>query len=370
MSPHNVEAWLRFANVQLQASMANALLDAFGDPEAVFSASPAAVGEVDGLTPRAINALRDPAFMPTAVQSARIESGDVCILPRTDPDYPQPLRGVPDAPPVLFVMGRLDERDRFAVGIVGTRQASPYGRSVTAKLARDLAQAGMTVVSGGALGIDAAAHRAALDAGGRTLVVLGCGIDVNYPRENRPMFDAVAARDQGAVLSEWPLTASPEPWRFPLRNRIISGLSMGVVVTEAPKQSGALITAGIAAEQGREVMAVPGNVDRPFSQGANELIRDGAHLVSSASDVLRVLNVLTLEPPASAQPVGTQTPSVSSLPEVQRVLMEHLSLTPKHLDALAADARLPTVEVSAQITMLELAGLVRRLPGNCYIRVL
>jgi DNA processing protein len=174
---------------------------------------------------------------------------------------------------------------------------------------------------------------------------------------------------RGVVLSEYPLGASPEPWRFPMRNRIISGLAKAVVVVEAGKQSGALLTATMAAEQGRDVMAVPGNVDRESSRGTNSLIRDGAILVENAQDVTRALGLLTLEPPpANARETA---PRLSPhLPDGQRKLLEYLSLTPKHIDALAADTRMASIEVSVQMTLLELTGLVRRLPGNCYVRVL
>jgi DNA processing protein len=364
-----MESWLRFANLQLPARLGNALLAQFGDPDALFSASPADLESVPGMTANQIARIADPSFLPTQAQLRFMELRQVRLITCQDPGYPRNLRDIADPPAALFVRGSLEERDRFSVALVGTRQASPYGRSVTEKLARDLADAGLTVVSGGALGIDSAAHRATVNAGGRTLVVLGCGLDVPYPRENQTLFQQIADEGHGAVLSEFPLGATPEPWRFPLRNRIISGLAMGVVVIEAGAQSGALLTASIAAEQGREVMAIPGNVDRPHSRGSNGLIKDGAALVEEASDVLRVLNVLSLEAPRPSQ---TSAPPRlhHDLPELQRRMLENLSLVPKHLDALAADVQVPLVEVSVQMTMLELSGLVRRLPGNCYIRVL
>jgi DNA processing protein len=361
-----MESWLRFANLQLPPRTANALLDRFGAPDAIFNASPDELSDFSGLTEKQAARLADPSFLPTAAQLAFLRKANVCLLTREDPNYPRNLREIPDPPPMLFMRGALEEKDRFAVALVGTRQASPYGRSVTARLARDLAQAGMTVVSGGAIGIDTAAHHATVEAGGRTLVVLGCGLDVEYPRENHKLFERIVAEGKGALLTEFPLGATPEPWRFPMRNRVISGLAMGVVVVEAGVRSGALLTVREAVEQGRDVMAVPGNVDRPGCKGTNGLIKDGAGLVEDAQDILHSLGVLVLEPPnpAAAPRIGVD------LPEEQRRLLENLSLTPKHIDALAADVKMSPVQVSVEMTMLELSGLVRRLPGNCYIRVL
>lgn len=363
-----MDSWIRFANLQLSPRAANALIERFGTPEGVFAASPDDLEGIPGLSCKQAERLADATYLPTQAQLDALTHGAVRVVPRGDPAYPHNLRDLPDAPPVLFVRGALDERDRFAVALVGTRQASPYGRSVAARLARDLSEAGMTVVSGGALGIDSAAHRAAVEARGRTLVVLGCGLDVRYPQENQRLFDQIVGEGLGAVLSEFPMGATPEPWRFPMRNRIISGLSMAVVVVEADLQSGALITATIAAEQSREVMAVPGNIDRPLSRGVNGLLKDGATLVTSARDILDALGVLSLEMPEArpATPVGR----VADLPPAQQKLLDCLSLTPRHIDALAAETRMAPVEAGVQMTLLELTGLVRRLPGNHYVRVL
>lgn len=373
-----MHAWLRLANLQISARAANALLDHFGSPEAIFDATAAEFDRVEGLSSAQAGRVLDPSFIPTDQQLAYVESARVEVIHRGHADYPRNLKEIPDPPAVLFARGSLAEPDRFAVAVVGSRQATPYGRTIAGRLARDLAQAGITVVSGGALGIDAAAHHATVEAGGRTLVVLGCGLDVEYPRANQRLFQQVVERGQGAVLTEYPPGATPEPWRFPLRNRVISGLSMAVVVVEAGAHSGALVTATAAAEQGRDVMAVPGNVDRETSRGCNGLIRDGAVLVETAQDVLRALGVLVLENPAprEASGPGRSGPDraaigvPAALPDGQRRLLEFLSLTPRHIDALAADVSLPSVQVSVEMTMLELAGLVRRLPGNCYIRAL
>lgn len=363
-----MDSWLRFANLQLFPRTANLLLQKFGTPEAVFAASPHELAAIPELTEKQAIRLADPSFIPTESQLRYLERARVRIVVRGSEEYPRNLTEIPDPPPVLFVRGTLLESDRFAVAIVGSRHASPYGRSVAARIAGDLAQAGITVVSGGAVGIDTAAHEAARKAGGRTLVVLGCGLDIPYPPDNHPMFEEIVREEKGALLTEFPLGTKPEHWRFPMRNRVISGLAMGVVVVEAGARSGALITASIAGEQGRDVMAVPGNVDRPGCKGTNGLIKDGAILVEDAQDILRALGILALQAPSPA-PHPTP-PGGRNLPDIQRRLLECLSLTPKHVDALAADVQMTSAEVSGQMTLLELSGLVRRQPGNCFIRVL
>lgn len=362
-----IESWLRLANLQLPVRLAVALLEHYGGPDALFEASPDDVACAADGAARFAGRLADPAYAPTRAQLDAVERLGIRLIAWRDPDYPPPLAQIPDPPPVLFVRGEVADEDRFAVALVGSRRSTPYGRTVTARLARDLARAGLTVVSGGALGIDSAAHRATLEAGGRTLVVLGCGLDVPYPRENQEMFEEVVRRGRGAVLTEFPPGAQPEPWRFPQRNRVISGLSMGVVVVEAGTRSGALLTASLAGEQGRDVLAVPGNVDREASRGTNALIRDGASLVEEVGDVLRALGILALEAPPGPPAVG---PRSADLPEEQRRLLACLSLTPRHIDSIAAELGVVGPDAGVQLTMLELAGLVRRLPGNSYVRAL
>jgi DNA processing protein len=361
-----MDSWIRLANLQLPARVSNALLEHFGSSQEIFRAHPSDLLAAPSVTGRHVERVTDPSFVPTAAQLRFIEREDVQVVPLNDERYPRKLLEISDPPTVLFVRGEIDEKDRFAVAVVGSRHSSPYGRTVTAKLCRDLSAAGLTVVSGGALGIDICAHRAVVEARGRTLVVTGCGLDVDYPRENLPIFEQVVREGLGAIITEFPPGSQPEPWHFPMRNRIISGLSMAVIIVEAGVQSGALLTAGIAAEQGRDVMAVPGNLDRPGSKGTNALIRDGALLVEDASDVLSALGILSLSPPADTQ---ARIPTLQVPPE-QRILLENLSLTPKHIDALANDVKQDSVSVGVQLTLLELSGLVRRLPGNTYIRVL
>jgi DNA processing protein len=392
-------AWLHLANLQFTPRLNAALLRAFhNDPQAIFAATDAELEAVPDLQPRNLVRLRDPELAVTPRQLVWLERPDVHIFWNGHPGYPRLLRSLPDPPPILFVRGVLDEPDRFGVGIVGSRHATPYGRSVTERFGRELAGYGLTVVSGGATGIDTAAHRGALAAGGRTLAVLGCGIDIDYPRENRQLFEQIAAN--GALISEYALGTPPEAWRFPARNRIISGLSQGVLVVEAGRTSGALITARCAAEQGRPVMAVPGNIDRPASEGANGLLKDGATLVTETEDILRALGMVVLparpehqraldlewdgagtsqaemSPPdeegGRSGAAGNRSPArrLPSLPLNQQRLLDELSLTPRHIDTISQATGLTATEAGVEMTLLELQGYVRRLPGNNYIRTL
>ncbi len=394
--------WMRLANLQYSSKLTCALLARFGsEPNAIFCATPSELAQVSGFLPRHLSRLEDTALQITDRQIKYMEQYDVQLLVLGDNNYPSNLRDIPDPPAMLFVRGQMLDTDRFGVGMVGSRHATPYGKSIAEKLARELSQRGLTIISGGAIGIDAASHRGAVDAGGRTIAFLGCGLDVDYPKENRALFDKIL--ENGALVSEYPLGAQPESWRFPLRNRLISGLSMGVMVVEAPWQSGALITSRFALEQGRPVMTVPGNIDRPSSAGSNELLKDGAIPITECEDVLRALNIIAM--PAKREHQGsldlpweptqlknedmesaprtaakiTAKPNVSSqlsqqvlngLNSNQKKLLESLSLTPQHIDLLASESGLPSSTAGVEMTMLELTGLVKRLPGNLYIRIL
>lgn len=291
----------------------------------------------------------------------RLGTLGVTWLTPLDANYPRLLRNLPDGPAVLYVRGSLLPCDERALAIVGTRKASRYGREVSETLARDLAAQGVTVISGLAHGIDTAAHEGALNGGGRTLAVLGCGIDIVYPSNQQPLAQRI--QEQGALLSEFPLGTPPEGRNFPRRNRLISGLALGVLVAEAPKNSGALITAGIAAEQGREVFAVPGNIFSAGSWGPHSLLQDGAKLVSDVTDILDELDIAhelaqtrqTTEQIAPASPTETQ-------------LLEHLDSEPLHIDELVRLSGLPTATVTSTLTVLELKGLVQRDGGMQYSR--
>ncbi len=288
-----------------------------------------------------------------------VEALGASVVTLDDPDYPALLRELPDAPPVLYFKGTLRDVDQWAVAFVGTRRATVYGRDMTRTLVEGLIGAGITIVSGLALGIDAAAHKAALDAGGRTIAVMGCGIDVIYPPEHRGL--AAAIIENGALVTEFPPGTPPEGKNFPVRNRTISGLSLGVVVVEAPPESGALLTADLAVDQGRDVFAVPGNITSKTSLGTNRLIQHGAKLVIGAEDILDELN-LTRTTVETRLEVRAAAPANAS----EEALLHHLSDEPRHIDDLCQLVCLPITQVSSTLAIMELKGLVRRLEGMQY----
>jgi DNA processing protein len=288
----------------------------------------------------------------------RLVNAGVAALTWDDADYPRLLREVADPPPVLFVKGTLTEADAWAVSIVGTRRATVYGREVTEMLAGDLARSRITIVSGMARGIDAFAHQAALRAGGRTLAVLGCGVDIVYPPEHRRLAQQIA--EQGALVSDYPLGTPPDAANFPPRNRLISGLSLGVVVVEADEHSGALITTEFAAEQGRDVFAVPGNIFNRSSRGTNRLIQQGARIVLDTQSILEELNL---------NMVTDRVEVGQALPEndTERSILAHLSHEPTQVNELVRALSLPVADVTAALALMELKGWVRQSTGTSYV---
>ncbi|MCZ7543978.1 MAG: DNA-processing protein DprA [Anaerolineae bacterium] len=286
-----------------------------------------------------------------------VQRAGVDVLTWADDAYPASLRNIHDPPPVLYVKGALTETDAWAVAVVGTRKATAYGRQITEQLVDALARSGVTIVSGLAKGIDAVAHRAALNAGGRTVAVLGSGVDVIYPSEHRDLAQAIAGA--GALVSDYPLGAQPEAANFPPRNRIISGLALGVLITEAGDRSGALITADYANNQGRDVFAVPGNVISPGSRGTNRLIQDGAKLVMGVEDILTELNLGMVEQQAEVREAIPTT-------EIEAQLMTLLADAPMHIDDLCRLSEMSIAEVSSSLTLMELKGLVRQVGAMQY----
>jgi len=312
-----------------------------------------------GLDQRALsNLLEIRSTRDLDAEMDRIRGLGISLLTWEDGGYPRLLRQIDDPPPVLYVKGELLPEDEWAVAVVGTRAATAYGRQVTTTIAQGLARNGVTVVSGLARGIDSAAHQAALEAGGRTIGVLGCGLNIIYPPENRRL--AARIVQQGALVSEYPLDTPPERGNFPPRNRIISGLSLGAVIVEAGRRSGALITADYALEQGREVFAVPGNIFRPASQGTNRLIQEGATPVLGVEDVLEALNLHMV---SYHQAVRTAIPEN----ETESQLLNHLSADPVHVDELGQQLGLPISEVTSTLALMELKGMVRQVGGMHYV---
>ncbi len=289
-----------------------------------------------------------------------IQAQGIQVLTWEDPAYPERLQSISQPPPVLYVRGTLLSDDAWAVAVVGTRRVTRYGRQVAEEIATGLARHGVTVVSGLARGVDGVAHRAALQAGGRTLAVLGCGVDHIYPPEHRSLAEDIL--QAGALVSDYPPGTPPDAANFPARNRIISGLSLATVVVEAGETSGALITARFAVEQGRDVFAVPGGIYAPLSKGPNRLLKQGAHPLLSVEDVLEALNLSQVQQYRQARLALPDDP-------VERALLEHLCDEPLHVDELRALVNLPVAQVSAALTMMELKGLVRQVGAMHYVAV-
>lgn len=355
---NDIGGWIRLAKLE-SPKKAIALLDHFGSPDEVFSAKNKDLMQVEGVSAKFAERMKELASTPVDKEIQALEKLGAKVVTYKDSNYPINLRQIHDPPPVLFVRGDLREEDRFTVAIVGTRRPSEYGRSMAMKISRDLAKRGLCVVSGGARGIDTAAHVGALK-GGRTIAILGCGIDVSYPYENKHLFDEIA--EKGAVISEFIPGTKPDAWRFPARNRLVSGLSLGVLVIESKIQGGAMITATIAAEQGRDVWALPGSTDCAFSKGPHNLIKEGAKLVEHAEDILEELGL-------EVEVVHNERPSIpNNLTKEQKSVIQALSLQPMHVDEIISTCNLAPAIVNSTLTILEMLGLVRRVPGNAYVR--
>lgn len=334
------------------------LLDMFGNIQSAWGASEQVLREMK-LDRRSLeNFLKVRQQVNLDEVLSRVERAGVHVLTWDSSDYPDLLRQISDAPPVLFVRGDITPADEWAVALVGTRKATVYGREVARVLASDLAQNQVTVVSGLARGVDSVAHKAALDAGGRTLAVLGSGVDCIYPAEHRKLADAIAAN--GALISDYPLGTQPEASNFPARNRIISGLSLGVVVVEADVKSGALITADFALDQSREVFAVPGSILSSASAGCNRLLRDGASIVTEVGDILETLHLDQLSEKQMAREI---LPTNAT----EAAIINHLTAEPRHLDELSRETTLPVEVISSTLVMMELKGMTRQVAPLQYV---
>lgn len=348
------------------------LLDGFGSPEDVLKASEASLQRVEGIGPamaRVIHGWEDAIDLTK--EKRRIREVGARFITFEEESYPVLLKEIHDPPPALYVLGELIERDRHAIAVVGSRRSTHYGNSCARKLAFQLATAGLTVVSGLARGIDTAAHEGALEAKGRTIAVIGCGLGKIYPQENQALARRIAD-GQGAVMSEFPVDQIPDKTTFPLRNRIISGLSRGILVAEAPAWSGALITANMAAEHNRTVYAVPGPVDRPSSAGCHKLIQDGAKLVTSADDILE--DFLWLLPRTEQEGMKQaraeqQAAARPPMDEDEARLYGALDASEAHIDELITRTGLPASTVSATLLKMEMKRLVEQLPGKFFTRL-
>jgi len=353
--------WVGFNLVKgIGAARIRLLLDAFGDLRTAWNASAEGL-QATGLSAALIEnlvTLRADVSLEKVWED--IQAQGIQVLTWEDEGYPRHLSDLDNAPPVLYLRGEYLPEDEWAVAVVGTRRVTAYGRQVAENIARTLAGSDVTVVSGLARGIDAIAHQAAIEAGGRTLAVLGNGVDRVYPLEHRQLADQVIAH--GALISDYPVGTPPDAHNFPPRNRIISGLSLATVVVEAGVKSGALITANFAAEQGREVFAVPGNVFAPQSKGANRLIQQGAHPLLDPKEILEILELTLISEHREARVV---LPADAT----EARLFGLLSHEPTHVDEIRARADLPIEKVTSALAMMELKGMVRQVSGMRYYAV-
>ncbi len=374
MEPDQYLGWLALALTPgLGARMAGKLLSQFGSPDAIFNASLTALEgqRLPAAVAQAIHTRRP--LSDAAKELAQAQAAGCRLLTWDEPEYPSRLREIYDPPPLLYVLGNAELLNRHVLAIVGARRPTPYGNQMAERLAKDLAARGLVIASGLARGIDASAHRGALSSGsGTTIGVLGCGIDVVYPKENKKIFEEIEKR--GAIITEFPMGTFPAPQNFPIRNRIISGMSLGVVVVEGAQYSGSLITARLAMEFGREVYGVPGNATQPSSFGPSQLIKQGAKLVTSWEDVVEELPT-----PVRAELVPVETASAEertllvqeALGPIERPIYE--LLTPdeaRHVDEIVERSGLTSSEVLAALFDLELRGVVRQLPGKQFLKVL
>jgi len=359
--PDEKKFWIGFNLVRgIGAVRFQQILSFFGDLSLAWNAPAEAFREA-GLPERALSnllRLRDETDLDALSDS--IQQKDVQVLTLLDDNYPKLLRQIDQAPPVLYVRGTLLPADDFAIAMVGTRRISDYGQQITRDTSLYLAGHGLTIVSGLARGVDALAHQSALQAGGRTIAVLGSGVDVIYPPEHRTLADAII--ENGAIISDYPLGTQPEGVNFPPRNRIISGLSLATVVVEAGERSGALITADFAVEQGRDVFAVPGNILSPSSKGTNRLIQKGAFALVSPQDVLDLLELSQVEDYQEAR---------QALPAdtTEAKILQSMDYEPVHVDEICNEVGLAVEKVTAALTMMELKGLVQHVGGMRYAAI-
>jgi DNA processing protein len=343
------------------------LLEHFGEAPAILQASRQQLLHVNGIGHETADAIAGwEKKVDLAAELKRIADFNTHVVIQTDPEYPEQLRHIYDPPLVLYVRGRLLPRDKNAVALVGSRMTTHYGIETARKLAYQLAYVGVTVVSGGARGIDTAAHQGALSGKGRTIAVLGTGINLVFPAENVELYDRIA--ENGAVITQFPFNRPADKQTFPIRNRIVAGMTLGTVVVEANLTSGALITANFATEYGRQVFAVPGRIDSPRSKGCHELIKKGAKLCEGAEDILSEFEYLF--PPSNRPPTPNETgvlPALELSEHEQRVY-DTLDSEEYNIDEVIRKSGLPTSAVSVALLSLEMKRLVRQLPGKLFVR--
>jgi DNA processing protein len=350
--------WIGLSMVQeIGPVTARKLFASFGSPENIFQATKDDLLTISGITrERAENVRKFSQWDKVEKYCARLKKLGISAVSFQDDRYPEPLKQIEDAPLLIYMKGEYHPDDRFSIGVVGSRKHSPYGESVTQRITGELAAAGFTVISGLARGIDTLSHKSALAAGGRTIAVLGSGPDVYYPAENRSLSERIAA--SGCVMSEFLPGTMPNRENFPRRNRLISGLSLGVLVIEATDKSGSLITAGYALEQNKEIFAVPGNITSSTSEGTNKLIRQGAKMVLHTDDIIEELA------PVLKGYIRAKQKEKISLPEEEDRLCSMLSREPKHVDMISRESGLSVNQLLNLLLSLELKGIVKQASGK------
>jgi DNA processing protein len=356
----DLKFWLGFNRVSgIGPAKVRAMLDHFGNLADAWQASPLQLKQL-GIDRRAIDSLVTVrSTIDLDAELDRLTDAGIKLLNWEAPEYPKYLKEIPNPPPVLYMRGDILPGDQWALAVVGTRRLTTYGRQVTRDLVGALVRSNITIVSGLARGIDGIAHQAALDAGGRTIAVLGSGLDHIYPAEHRTLAQRIED-GRGAILTEYALGVPPDAKNFPPRNRVITGLSLGIVVIEAGVRSGALISAKFALEQDREVFAVPGNINSPASDGTNNLIQQGAKLVRNAEDVLEELNLTMVPQQVAVQQIVPETAE-------EALIIEYLSHQPVHIDEVIRQAGLPGGLVGSTLTLMELKGMVQQVGGMNYV---
>ena len=340
------------------------LLDRFQDPERIFQASMSELSGLDGIRKEVALSIFEKRYSGDPEKELKkAESHGARILTYSDPAYPRLLKEIHDPPMVLYIKGNDIPDNRTFIAVVGSRNATQYGLKAAEKIGQGLARRGLGVASGMAMGIDSSSHWGCLEGKGFTVAVLGTGIDIIYPPSNRKLYDQIAMK--GAIISEFPMGAPPVPNNFPMRNRIISGLSRGTVIVEATKNSGSLITASLALEQGRELFAVPGSINSFKSIGCHYLIKQGAGLIENADDILEALGMNY--PGIPKTDTFKETPLVP-MDEAETALYNIIGDYPIHIDQIARDNKMEPGEVSSLLMKMELKGIVRQLPGKMFVR--
>ena len=361
--------WLILKNIPgIGNHLFKRLLDKWKSPEIILKQSMDKFASIQGISERVAKEIcKKNSATKAQKEIERARQFGITILCMNDEQYPPLLRQIPDPPPILYVYGQLIPSDT-CIAIVGSRSSTTYGESFTRSLAKDLSHNQVTVVSGMARGIDTAAHKGALDANGRTVAVMGCGLETVYPGENKALFHSIA-KNNGAVISEFSMGAKPEAYHFPSRNRIISGMSMGTIVVEAGNKSGSLITARLALEQNRQVFAVPGQVHSQMTEGTHRLIKEGAKLVENSQDVLEDLGpFLNAHLQVSEKKPTTRENELPQMDPGEKLIWDQLTFEPQYIDDIQHNLDISTSNLSVQLLQMEMKGLVEQHPGKRFSR--